>query len=277
MDLLFSLFCVCLCAFLLILLFFCCLCLVWFVSCLPFVELTPKMAYVSGRRRRRLFSSSSYRLQKVSIGISVTNSPCSKLESGVLWCKFFQAQRVCVGLAEKTLPADTMWFLRAHNNIWKRKNDYLRFNGRPIPSTRRLVSHWCCTHNPTGEECVNRWTCGYNPGGNPAVCVSGFLFDMMNPEMFWRQHNTFGLFYLFFFLFIYSLYRREFWPAVCGPCVLIEKKKKVRQWVCVVGGPAAMTSLPVWSHWPLAHHGVNRISLAIRLTFPKLRWSNSLR
>ncbi len=27
-------------------------CLVWFVSCLPFVELTPKMAYVSGRGRR---------------------------------------------------------------------------------------------------------------------------------------------------------------------------------------------------------------------------------
>lgn len=230
MDLLFSLFCVCLCAFLLILLFFCCLCLVWFVSCLPFVELTPKMAYVSGRRRRRrrrLFSSSSYRLQKVSIGISVTNSPCSKLESGVLWCKFFQAQRVCVGLAEKTLPADTMWFLRAHNNIWKRKNDYLRFNGRPIPSTRRLVSHWCCTHNPTGEECVNRWTCGYNPGGNPAVCVSGFLFDMMNPEMFWRQHNTFGLFYFIFFsLYLFFIQEGVLASGLRPVCINRKKKKR---------------------------------------------------
>jgi hypothetical protein len=156
----------------------------------------------------------------------------------------------------------------------KKENDYLRFNGRPIPSTQRLVSHWCCTHNPTGEECVNRWTCGYNPGGIQ-LCV-GFLlwYDEPRNVLATTQYLR-PIFY--YFLFTYSLYRRGFWPVVCGPCVLIEKKKEVRQCVCVVGGPAAMTSLPVWSHWPLAHHGVNRISLAIRLTFPKLRWSNSLR
>lgn len=187
------------------------------------------MAYVSGRRRRRLFSSSSYRLQKVSIGISVTNSPCSKLESGVLWCKFFQAQRVCVGLAEKTLPARHHVVFTSPQQHLKKENDYLRFNGRPIPSTQRLVSHWCCTHNPTGEECVNRWTCGYNPGGIQ-LCV-GFLVWYDEPRNVLATTQYLRPIFYFFSLYLFFIQEGVLAGGLRPVC--INRKKKRGPSVCV--------------------------------------------